>query len=250
MGKNKIKIEKIESFKTRTTTLYKRRKGLIKKAMELSLLCDTEVFLAVVDKDREKISYFSTSQNINDFFSNYLSKPINKCEIFGINDVSLFYNKKQYKGYIQKKRNNKKKESIIQKEKQKESVQSSFIEKNVIKIKIDNCGSNNLKEPPQIKFNVEKINNNFISGGHLNMNQTENVTFDNNVNKIKNNKESGLYNNNSHYNYNCTFKQGTVNNGYNQKATISNQEIYHYPLIPLKHNNFSFQTSINNNLCM
>ena len=55
---------------------------------------------------------------------------------------------------------------------------------------------------------------------------------------------------NSHYNYNCTFKQGTVNNGYNQKATISNQEIYHYPLIPLKHNNFSFQTSINNNLCM
>lgn len=62
--------------------------------MELSLLCDTEVFLAVVDKDREKISYFSTSQNINDFFSNYLSKPINKCEIFGINDVSLFYNKK------------------------------------------------------------------------------------------------------------------------------------------------------------
>ena len=94
MGKNKIKIEKIESFKTRTTTLYKRRKGLIKNAMELSLLCDTEVFLAVVDKDREKISYFSTSQNINDFFSNYLSKPINKCEIFGINDVSLFYNKK------------------------------------------------------------------------------------------------------------------------------------------------------------
>ena len=71
----------------------------------------------------------------------------------------------------------------------------------MIKIKIDNCGSNNLKEPPQIKFNVEKINNNLISGGHLNMNQTENVTFDNNVNKIKNNKESGLYNNNSHYNF-------------------------------------------------
>ena len=55
----------------------------------------------------------------------------------------------------------------------------------MIKIKIDNCGSNNLKEPPQIKFNVEKINNNFISGGHINMNQTENVTFDNNVNTIK-----------------------------------------------------------------
>lgn len=249
MGKNKIKIEKIESVKTRTTTLYKRRKGLIKKAMELSLLCDTEVFLAVVDKDREKISYFSTSQNINDFFSNYLSKPINKCEIFGINDVSLFYNKKQYKGYIQKKRNNKKKESIIQKEKQKESIQSSLIEKNVVKIKIDNSGSNNLKEPPQIKFNVKKMNNTSISGGHLNMNQTENVIFDNNVNKIKINKESVLYNNNnSHYNYNCTFKQGTVNNIYNQKATISNQEIYHYPLIPINHNNEHFQTSINSQL--
>ena len=93
------------------------------------------------------------------------------------------------------------------------------------------------------------MNNTSTSGGHLNMNQTENVIFDNNVNKIKINKESVLYNNNnSHYNYNCTFKQGTVNNIYNQNATISNQEIYHYPLIPINHNNEHFQTSINSQL--
>ena len=44
MGKNKIKIEQIKSERNRNVTLYKRKKGLIKKAMELSLLCDAEIF--------------------------------------------------------------------------------------------------------------------------------------------------------------------------------------------------------------
>ena len=121
MGKNKIKIEKIESVKTRTTTLYKRRKGLIKKAMELSLLCDTEVFLAVVDKDREKISYFSTSQNINDFFSNYLSKPINKCEIFGINDVSYSIIKNSIRDTFKKKEITKRKNQLSKRKSKKKA---------------------------------------------------------------------------------------------------------------------------------
>ena len=87
MGKNKIKIEKIKSERNRNVTLYKRKKGLIKKAMELSLLCDAEIFLAIVDKERQKLSYFRTAKNINEFISKYLSKPISQCEILSLKDV-------------------------------------------------------------------------------------------------------------------------------------------------------------------
>lgn len=92
MGKNKIKIEKITSDRTRNVTLYKRRKGLIKKAMELSLLCDAEIFLAVVDKEKQKLSYFSSTPTLNEFFTKYLTRPVNSCEILGVKDVILIFN--------------------------------------------------------------------------------------------------------------------------------------------------------------
>ena len=45
MGRNKIKIERIKSDRNRNVTFIKRKKGLIKTAMELSLLCDANIFL-------------------------------------------------------------------------------------------------------------------------------------------------------------------------------------------------------------
>ncbi|ELP88205.1 Floral homeotic protein AGAMOUS, putative [Entamoeba invadens IP1] len=59
MGRNKIKIEKIDNERKRQTTFQKRRHGLIKKAMELSILCDCQVSLMVF-KD-EKLVVYSTS---------------------------------------------------------------------------------------------------------------------------------------------------------------------------------------------
>nr|XP_011460326.1 PREDICTED: MADS-box protein AGL24-like [Fragaria vesca subsp. vesca] len=44
---NKIKIEKIESLPARQVTFSKRRKGLFKKAGELSVLCDAKVAVIV-----------------------------------------------------------------------------------------------------------------------------------------------------------------------------------------------------------
>lgn len=58
MGRNKIKIEKIENERKRATTFQKRRHGLIKKAMELSILCDCEVSLMVFNED--KLVVYST----------------------------------------------------------------------------------------------------------------------------------------------------------------------------------------------
>ena len=50
MGKRKIThYEEIEDKVSRYVTYCKRKKGVIKKAMELSLLCGQEVLLSIYD---------------------------------------------------------------------------------------------------------------------------------------------------------------------------------------------------------
>ena len=43
MAREKIKIKKIDNVTARQVTFSKRRNGLLKKAKELSVLCDAEV---------------------------------------------------------------------------------------------------------------------------------------------------------------------------------------------------------------
>ncbi|MFQ6642768.1 hypothetical protein Gotur_018664 [Gossypium turneri] len=45
MGRKKIKIQRLEDIKARQTKYYKRKTGILKKAKELSILCDVEVVL-------------------------------------------------------------------------------------------------------------------------------------------------------------------------------------------------------------
>ena len=53
MGKRKIhRFEKIADVNSRNVTYCKRKKGLVKKAMELSLLCHQQIYLAIFDQDR------------------------------------------------------------------------------------------------------------------------------------------------------------------------------------------------------
>ncbi|XP_048128720.1 MADS-box transcription factor 23-like [Rhodamnia argentea] len=47
MGRGKIVIQKIDSSASRQVTFSKRRNGLLKKAKELSILCDAEVGVVV-----------------------------------------------------------------------------------------------------------------------------------------------------------------------------------------------------------
>lgn len=51
MGRKKIElIKRIENDQARNVTLTRRRRGLIKKAMELSKLCDQHVYVVIFDK--------------------------------------------------------------------------------------------------------------------------------------------------------------------------------------------------------
>lgn len=47
MGRGKIEIKRIENTTNRQVTFCKRRSGLLKKAYELSVLCDAEVALII-----------------------------------------------------------------------------------------------------------------------------------------------------------------------------------------------------------
>ncbi|XP_078167966.1 agamous-like MADS-box protein AGL30 isoform X2 [Carex rostrata] len=47
MGRNKLKIQKLETNNGRQVTYSKRRTGIIKKARELSILCDVDVLLLI-----------------------------------------------------------------------------------------------------------------------------------------------------------------------------------------------------------
>ena len=59
MGKKKISISKIKHDRIRQITFCKRKKGLLKKAMELALLCDVKVFLFLYDKQSgNKLMHF------------------------------------------------------------------------------------------------------------------------------------------------------------------------------------------------
>ena len=93
MGRNKISIQKIKNEKIRNATYYKRRKGILKKAMELSLLCDVEIFMGIYPKQMSNnhLLIFSTSTNIDYFYDKYINNPLLKKEIYGLKDVSHIF---------------------------------------------------------------------------------------------------------------------------------------------------------------
>ncbi|OVA04014.1 Transcription factor [Macleaya cordata] len=60
MGRGKIEIKRIENATSRQVTFSKRRAGLLKKAQELSVLCDAEVAL-IIFSSTGKLFEFSSS---------------------------------------------------------------------------------------------------------------------------------------------------------------------------------------------
>ena len=89
MGKRKIEIAKIENKLHSQITYYKRKKGLIKKVMELSLLCDVDIFLVIVDH-KQRLSVTTSKSTAEEFIAKNL---IN----FNKKVIKERYNLKDYK---------------------------------------------------------------------------------------------------------------------------------------------------------
>lgn len=60
MGRGKIEIKKIENLNNRQVTFSKRRNGLLKKAKELSVLCDAEVAVIIYSGTGKLYEFSST----------------------------------------------------------------------------------------------------------------------------------------------------------------------------------------------
>ncbi|KAI3759298.1 hypothetical protein L6452_07005 [Arctium lappa] len=63
MVRQKTQIRKIENLAARQVTFSKRRRGLFKKAQELSTLCDIDVALIVFSATGKLFHYPSSSMN-------------------------------------------------------------------------------------------------------------------------------------------------------------------------------------------
>jgi hypothetical protein len=70
VGRKKIKINYIKDEKFRRVTCCKRKRGLLKKAMEFSLLCGIEVLLVIRDKNTNRaLLYNSIDVGDTDLFN-------------------------------------------------------------------------------------------------------------------------------------------------------------------------------------
>ncbi|KAK9284202.1 hypothetical protein L1049_023371 [Liquidambar formosana] len=61
MGRGKIAIRRIDNTTSRQVTFSKRRKGLLKKAKELAILCDAEVGLLIFSSTGKLYEFSNTS---------------------------------------------------------------------------------------------------------------------------------------------------------------------------------------------
>ncbi|PIA63220.1 hypothetical protein AQUCO_00200916v1 [Aquilegia coerulea] len=61
MGRGKVELKRIENKINRQVTFAKRRNGLLKKAYELSVLCDAEVALIIFSTRGKLYEFCSTS---------------------------------------------------------------------------------------------------------------------------------------------------------------------------------------------
>ena len=59
------KIEKISNYNSKVISFYKRIKCLIKKGIELSVLCDQDIFIYVYDKEKKKMLHFASDPELD-----------------------------------------------------------------------------------------------------------------------------------------------------------------------------------------
>ena len=80
MGKKKIdNIRFVSNKNQRNVTYSKRKRGILKKAIELSSLCGQDIFLIIFDKEKQKLIEFRSS---NEFSSKIVDSLTQKDIVF------------------------------------------------------------------------------------------------------------------------------------------------------------------------
>ncbi|KAF3447042.1 hypothetical protein FNV43_RR12222 [Rhamnella rubrinervis] len=71
MGRGKIEIKRIENSSNRQVTYSKRRNGIMKKAKEITVLCDARVSLIIFASSGKMHQYCSPSTTLVEILDNY-----------------------------------------------------------------------------------------------------------------------------------------------------------------------------------
>ncbi|XP_022681969.1 MADS-box transcription factor 30 [Setaria italica] len=71
MGRGKVELKRIENRVSRQVTFSKRRKGLLKKAHELAVLCDVDVGVVVFSERGKLFEYPDPPASLTDLIRRY-----------------------------------------------------------------------------------------------------------------------------------------------------------------------------------
>lgn len=71
MGRVKLKIQRLENITNRQVTYGKRRNGILKKAQELSVLCDIHIFLLMFSPNGKPSVFCGENSNIAEMIAKY-----------------------------------------------------------------------------------------------------------------------------------------------------------------------------------
>ena len=74
----KINLSYISDPKKRKVTLSKRKKGIFKKIIELSVLCNLDVFVMVFDKERQSISQLTSDPDFDHRVVSHMLMDVNR----------------------------------------------------------------------------------------------------------------------------------------------------------------------------
>ncbi|XP_020549788.1 agamous-like MADS-box protein AGL104 [Sesamum indicum] len=74
MGRKKLAMRRIENPTSRQVTYAKRKDGIVKKANELSVLCDTDVAL-IMFSPTGRLTSFASNGRVEDIFLRFVDRP-------------------------------------------------------------------------------------------------------------------------------------------------------------------------------
>ena len=70
MGKNRgirkaIGLQRIEDYESQRVSLVKRRKGIVKKCIELNIMCQQDVYLVIFDRQKQKLLEYRSDHDMD-----------------------------------------------------------------------------------------------------------------------------------------------------------------------------------------